>query len=253
MSTSAFSRSFWVGGRVAGDRLALGDLLVEPIDLRLPGRVGIHPGLDGGRPQRLDRGQAPDQDRERQQGERHPGPGDASVGQGVLGRGVCLGGRVETEIGVVGEPPLAPGLPEPEHDHAREQAGDGGDRGRPARTRRSSTRANWTAANVPPIDQQGRPDGQRLAPADHRPDQPERDDQRERAARSGPRWRSSASTSSPVTRAQGADRRADRPPGDGGGVGDQAEQGRLERLGTPGRPGTPPRSPPGPRSRPPPR
>ena len=109
-----------------GDRFTLGDLLVKSIDLQLPGSVGIHPRLDGGRPQRFDGGHSPDQDRERQEDERHPGAGDADVGQGVLDPGVCPGVGLAAEIAIEAESPLALGFPEPEHDRAREQAGDRG-------------------------------------------------------------------------------------------------------------------------------
>ena len=170
----------------------LGDLLVE---------AGRSPASTRcGRPSSLPlapRGQAPDQDRERQQGERHPGPGDPAGGQGVPARppSSALGVRV----GVVLEPPLAPSAsragarprrpagwrPPNEVDQLEADEVRPGELDRRRTSRRSTSKAGQTASVSPP--------------ADHRPDQPERDDQRERAAGSAPRWRSRASTSSPVT------------------------------------------------------
>ena len=87
---------------------------------------------------------------------------------------------------------------------------------------------NWTPANVPPIDQQaGQTARSRASPIIVRTSQNGMIS--ERSGKIRPDVALERLDVQPGHLAQGQDRRADRPPGDRGRVGDQAEQGRLER------------------------
>ena len=194
---------------------------------------GIEPVLDCGRPQRLDGRDPPDQHRERQAGRTASRRGRPPRRQARRGRGrpIAHGDsapaalpvrRARTARPVLGFQKWRTITPATMLDDRRRRC-------RPARTRRSSTRRTGRRRTCPPMTRSG---GQ-TASVSRQPVMVRTSQNgisSERNGRIRPEVALRRLDVQPGHRAQGPDRRADRPPGHGRGVGDQAEQGRLERL-----------------------
>ena len=208
---------------VAGDGLPLDDLIVQA---RAGGSSGTSAPPSGASPAGAPRPAPPPTAgrtastpaRPDAGGQRRPGRDDSAAPGGVVGCSASWGNR-HSSRGFQTRSRITPG----------QQAGDGRDEVHQLEARRSSTRRTARRRTSRRRPASAGQTARVSPPADHRPDQPERDDQRQRRQDPPRHGAEGLDLSSPVISRQGADRHADRPPGDRRRVGDQAEQRRLER------------------------